>query len=535
MKKIILIGLFIAIVLLGGFLRFYKLGAVPNSMDWDEVSWGYNAYSVLLTGKDEYGQFLPLSFKAFGDYKQPVYVYSELLPIQLFGLNAFSVRFPSALFGTASIPFVFLLVYELFRKKKYGIPAAFLSMLFFAISPWHIQFSRVAFESILGLFFVLVGVWVFLRGLRLQKPWYFFAAALVLAISAYSYHAQKLFTPLFVVGLVIFAKDYFLKHKKLFIAFGVCFVLFNSLWLLDARTTARGKSVLFTSEQTQLLKIPLIESNQDVQNGQKLFSVMHNRRIIYMEKFLSNYLNHFNLNWLFIEGDLARHHAPDFGLLYIISLPFILLGAYFLISNEQTNVLLLGYWFMLAPVSGALVTGAPNAERALIMLPIWQIMEAFGFIQLARLFKKKIFIAMLAVVTAIDLFLFMLYTHQYFMHTNTDYDRYWQYGYQQAIDYVSQPQFADKKVYFDQSIEQGYVFYLFYKQVDPKTYLAGGGSNRLQQPCYSIGTAYFGNCPIGEKGDIFVTAKLVGTSSFHLIKTIPYYLGDPAVYIYQLQ
>ncbi|MDE2025267.1 MAG: glycosyltransferase family 39 protein, partial [Patescibacteria group bacterium] len=382
MKKIILIALFIAIFLLGTGLRFYKLGAVPNSMDWDEVSWGYNAYSVLLTGKDEYGQFLPLSFKAFGDYKQPVYVYSELLPIQLFGLNAFSVRFPSAFFGTLSIPFVFLLVYELFRKKKYAVPAAFLSMLFFAISPWHIQFSRVAFESVLGLFFVLLGVWLFVKGYRLQNKWYIFAAAVVLAISAYSYHAQKLFTPLFVVGLVIYAKDFFLKHKRLFIVFGVCFILFNSLWLLDSRTTARGKSVLFTSDQTQLLKIPLLESNQDIQAQQKLFTIVHNRRLIYTEKFLSNYLNHFNLNWLFIQGDLARHHAPNFGLLYVISLPFILLGAYFLISNEQVNSLLLGYWFMLAPISGSLVTGAPNAERALIMLPIWQILEAFGFIQL---------------------------------------------------------------------------------------------------------------------------------------------------------
>ncbi|MDE2588914.1 MAG: glycosyltransferase family 39 protein, partial [Patescibacteria group bacterium] len=299
MKKIILIALFIGIFLLGTGLRFYKLGAVPNSMDWDEVSWGYNAYSVLLTGKDEYGQFLPLSFKAFGDYKQPVYVYSELLPIQLFGLNAFSVRFPSAFFGTLSIPFVFLLVYELFRKKKYAVPAAFLSMLFFAISPWHIQFSRVAFESVLGLFFVLLGVWLFVKGYRLQNKWYIFVAAVVLAISAYSYHAQKLFTPLFVVGLVIYAKDFFLKHKRLFIVFGVCFILFNSLWLLDSRTTARGKSVLFTSDQTQLLKIPLLESNQDIQAQQKLFTIVHNRRLIYTEKFLSNYLNHFNLNWLF--------------------------------------------------------------------------------------------------------------------------------------------------------------------------------------------------------------------------------------------
>src|ERR1035437_7878697 len=228
MKKILTIILFVAIFLLGTLLRFHDLGNIPNSLDWDEVSWGYNAYSILHTGKDEYGAVLPLSFKAFGDYKQPVYVYADVIPVGLFGLNAFSVRFPNALFGSLSIIFVFLLVYELFKKRSYAQKVAFLSMLFFAISPWHIQFSRVAFESVVGLFFVLVGVWLFIRGHSLEKKLYFFAAAFFLALSAYSYHAEKLFTPLFMIGLVIYAKDYFLKHKKMFVIFGLCFVLFNS-------------------------------------------------------------------------------------------------------------------------------------------------------------------------------------------------------------------------------------------------------------------------------------------------------------------
>jgi len=98
-KKLASFLLILAIFLVGTFLRFYNLGIVPNSMEWDEVSWGYNAYSILRTGKDEYGVSLPISFKAFGDYKQPVYVYSEVIPIAIFGLNSFAVRFPSALYA----------------------------------------------------------------------------------------------------------------------------------------------------------------------------------------------------------------------------------------------------------------------------------------------------------------------------------------------------------------------------------------------------------------------------------------------------
>ena len=535
MKKTLTIILFIVIFLLGAFLRFHDLGKVPNSLDWDEVSWGYNAYSILHTGRDEYGVFLPLSFKAFGDYKQPVYVYAEVLPIKLFGLNAFSVRFPNALLGTLSIIFVFLLVYELFRKRSYAKTVALLSMFFFAISPWHIQFSRVAFESVFGLFFVLVGVWLFLRGYHLQKKWYFLAAAFFLALSAYSYHAEKLFTPFFVIGLVFFAKDYFLEHKKLFIVFGLCFVLLNSLWLLDWRTTARGESVLFTSEQTQLLKIPVIEAEQDVANNQKVFTIFHNRRIIYAEQFLENYLEHFNPNWLFVQGDLQRHHAPDFGLLYLISLPFVLMGAYFLFTNERVVALLLGYWFLLAPVSGALVTGSPNAERALIMLPIWQILEAFGFIQLIRVINKKIILKLLLIFIAlIYLFFFTLYVDLYFLHTNSEYQQYWQYGYQQAVDSIKEYKISSNKIVFSQEYEQAYIFYLFYTKYDPEKYIRSGGSNRITKACFNIGSVYFGKCSrILLKGDIYITQTQTGMKNIKKIINITDKDGKTIGYIYK--
>jgi 4-amino-4-deoxy-L-arabinose transferase-like glycosyltransferase len=535
MKKILTIILFTVIFFLGAFLRFHDLGKVPNSLDWDEVSWGYNAYSILNTGKDEYGAFLPLSFKAFGDYKQPVYVYADVIPIKLFGLNAFSIRLPNALLGTLSIIFVFLLVNELFKKRSYAKTAAFLSMFFFAISPWHIQFSRVAFESVVGLFFVLVGVWLFIRGYNLHRKWYFFAATIFLALSAYSYHAEKLFTPLFVVGLVIFAKDYFLSHKKLFVIFGLCFVLLNSLWLLDSRTTARGKSVLFTSEQTQLLKIPLIESGQDIANNQNVFAILHNRRIIYAETFLENYLKHFDPNWLFIQGDIQRHHAPDFGLMYVISLPFILMGAYFLFKNERMIAFLLGYWFFLAPISGSLVTGSPNAERALIMLPIWQILEALGFIQLVRAINKKILKKLLLVfISLIYLFLFMLYVNLYFLHTNSEFGQYWQYGYEQAVNTADRYTNGSNKILFSKEYEQGYIFYLFYSKYDPAKYIQSGGSNRITQQCFNVGNVYFENClSLLSKGDVYISLTETNIKNMKKVNEILDKNGKTVGYVYK--
>ena len=106
-----------AIIFLAIFLRVIFLNEVPNGFYSDEASIGYNAYSILKTGKDEHGMLLPLYFKAFGEYKNPVYIYSAIPFIKIFGLNEFAVRLTSALFGTLTVLFTYFLAKELFHKR----------------------------------------------------------------------------------------------------------------------------------------------------------------------------------------------------------------------------------------------------------------------------------------------------------------------------------------------------------------------------------------------------------------------------------
>ena len=104
----------ILILMLAAVLRFYQLGQIPPSLNWDEVSNGYNAYSILKTARDEHGNFLPLTFRAFGDYNPALSVYTLVPSIALFGLNEFAVRFPSALLGTLTVLLTYLMVKQLF-------------------------------------------------------------------------------------------------------------------------------------------------------------------------------------------------------------------------------------------------------------------------------------------------------------------------------------------------------------------------------------------------------------------------------------
>src|SRR3989338_1229714 len=127
----------IFIFILATVLRFYQLGQNPPSLNWDETAHGYNAYSILVTGRDEYGYRLPLSFRSFDDYKPPLYTYLVVPSIAVFGLSDFAVRFPSAAIGVLAVLATFLMVYELFKNYKIALLSAF----FLCISPWHLQFS----------------------------------------------------------------------------------------------------------------------------------------------------------------------------------------------------------------------------------------------------------------------------------------------------------------------------------------------------------------------------------------------------------
>src|SRR3990172_12798734 len=165
MKKFFLI----LIILLSFVLRSYKLNTVP-AFNADEAAIGYNAYSLLLTGKDEHGNNWPLHFQSFNDYKPGLYFYLVLPLVKFFGLNEWSVRIPGAFLGVATIFVLYLLIEELkignsivIKNLKLGISE--IAALLLAISPWHIHFSRGGWEVNVATFLIVLGLWFFLKRL----------------------------------------------------------------------------------------------------------------------------------------------------------------------------------------------------------------------------------------------------------------------------------------------------------------------------------------------------------------------------------
>jgi 4-amino-4-deoxy-L-arabinose transferase-like glycosyltransferase len=496
MKRFVSLTIFCCILLLAGILRLWQLGAIPPSPDWDEAALGYNAYSILKTGRDEYGTFFPLSIRSFDDYKPPLYVFLTVPSVAVFGLSVFAVRLPSALFGILAVAGVFFLVKILIynAKKTYqkndvimGLPADTLDMLpyvtglFLAISPWHIQFSRIAFEANLGVTINIWAVYFFIRGLYSRKG--FIISAVLFSLAMYAYHSERIFVPSLVVFLfIIYRKYIFPEKEKIIITAGIVGLLVILPLipvLMDKSTLTRLKGTSSFREQTVLLGSTIKKLEYDKSHGYLLGMLFDNRRVDYVKTIINGYLSHFSLKWLFVTGDHERHHAPDMGLLYFWELPFILIGLYRLVRGRGSSDKLFLGWFLLAPIAASPTTQLPHAIRTLVFLPTFQVFSAIGVLtsfSYIRVRFPKLRIPFYVCFGIVAVGTFIYYTHMYFVHMNKEYSKFWQYGYKQAVAYAEEHKNEYKKIVVSTDLEQPYIFFLFYTKMDPKTYLDQGGT-----------------------------------------------------------
>lgn len=460
--------LFTCIIFVAAALRLWQLGVVPPSPDWDEAALGYNAYSILNTGRDEYGTSFPLSLRSYDDYKPPLYMYLTVPSVALFGLNTWSVRLPSAVMGILAVVGTYVLVFEMTKSRRLSL----LASLLLAISPWHIQFSRIAFEANVGVTLNIWAIALFLKGLRQKQA--LWGSAFLFGLGLYAYHSERIFLPIMVLTLVLVFWKKLITSKRNFLVFviiGLATVAPLIPIFLNATTLTRLRGTSSLADQTGLLRQSAVKLAYDQEHGDWLGIIVDNRRVVWARTLISGYLSHYSPKWLFLTGDNARHHAPDMGLLYLWELPFLLWGMFVVSRRGGALAKILWIWFFAAPIAAAPTTELPHAIRSLVFLPVFQIFSAFGIA--AAISRKKAFMLLYGLVIFFNVF---YYLHMYFNHTNHEYSKYWQYGYKEAVEYAESVKGSYKKIVVSTALEQPHMFFLFYLQFDPVKYLAGGGT-----------------------------------------------------------
>jgi len=458
------------IVILAFFLRFYKVTEIPPALNWDEVSIGYNAYSILKTGKDEWNQAFPIHFKAYGEYKLPVQIYASIPGIYFFGLNELGVRITPVVYGTLTVLVMFFLGRALFASSLAGLVSAFL----LGVSPWHIQLTRASFESSLAVFFITAGIWFLIKGFTNHK-WFVFSM-IPFAVSVFTYNSARIFTPLFLMVILFLYRKSLIKFRKVAI---ISIVVFTILllplvpYLFSGERSARYKLVSITDDPGLVLRINENRGRSGL--PQPFARLVHNKVTYVAFYFTGNYLAHFTPQFLFVSGaPHKQHHVQNMGELYFFQAPFLLLGLFALFRTKSRFKGLLITWVLLAFIPVSVTNDSiPHALRTLIAAPFYQLVCALGFMFSLSWFKKRrksLQILSTAILILSILVSLAWYFYNYYIIYPKTYSKDWQYGYKKVVDYIGNHKSEYDEIVFSRTYGEPHMFTLFYLNFDPAKY-----------------------------------------------------------------
>ncbi len=507
MKRVYISQLLLAIILiLSAVIRMVQIGVNPPSISWDEASIGYNAYTILTTGRDEHNTFLPLNtFAAFGDYKPPLPIYLTVPFVALFGLNEVAVRLPSVIFGTLTILVLYFLVLELLQapgtstqaphKRQapntkglkflnfeivwnlqcdaWNVPTltALLSAAVLAVTPWHIMLSRAGFEANIALLFLVTGVWFVLKART--NHIYFYWCWLPFVLGIYTFNSTRYVGPLLAVALLILVRPAAISARKYFVK-GIliaCIALLPILpHLLSKEARLRFQEVsIFTDLRTVLTS----NTRRSVDGFAWWSALLHNRRAGYAREYLIHFFDNVEPRFLFGKGDgNPKFSVQDTGQLLLVSAPFVVFGMLALFRDYPAVAGLLLWWLIAAIAPTAVARETPHALRVENGLPIYMIFTAYGLV-MSIVAVKKIRFQVLLMLCYLLLFAgnFGYFWHALMEHYPKEFSGEWQYGYKQAIQIAVRLKNQYDTIVLTDSIGRPYIYALFYEKYPLRRFL----------------------------------------------------------------
>lgn len=465
MKKRILLLLIIIVAVI---TRGYLLGSVPKGIYSDEAAIGYSAYSILHTGKDEFGKSFPIVFRSFLDFKTPIYIYLSVPLIQLFGLNALSIRLASYIFSILTIFIFYLLIEELTDGES---SLSTVSTLLLALSPWHILFGRTAFECTVALFFLLLGLLTFFKGLK--KPHWFIFSAASFAISIEAYHAERIVVPLLLSLLLLRYRKTIFKKRNIKHIVGSIFVGFLILlpMLFVVKTPgfsarAVGLNIFNYSKQNPHGYQDPVGVISTVANFKPMLSV---------KEFTSLYISYFSPRNMFIIGDAdLKSSYPYLSTFFLWQLPFYLIGLYVIVKEKRFKDLrfITIALFLITPLAASFTRDPYSTIRALPLVIPQMIIISIGVLYVYTRIRHGylnnwaiVSFLLLLFYSGVKLYSSGILLNEYY------HARLWNYGWENVVKTVELVNSTQLPVVVDNSRGDPYIYLLFFTRFDPERYL----------------------------------------------------------------
>jgi len=540
-KKRLYLFCLITIFLLAFGLRFYQLGQVPFGLNQDETAIGYNAFSLLETGRDEHGERWPLYFKSFGDYKLPIYIYLTAISVKLLGLTGWAVRLPSAFFGSLTVVLVYFLL-RLMTKDKW-LPL--LTTLFLAINPWHLHYSRAAFEVSLCLFLFVLGALFFQIAFQKKKNFAFLLGVTSFLFVIYAYNLTRMLAPMLLLIFLIYHRSAIKKlpRKIIYLTLGLTLIIlipFLATLFSPGGIFSAGGTLIFSSAVIQakflefrsyLISLPFFFS-----------SLFFNRWSQSLWQYLLNLASYLSIDFFFISGSShGSHGIGNFGQFYLFELPLIILGILTIIKKKPEWFFPFAWWGGATIAVASLTREAPQATRSFFLILPCALLSAYGLLAFLDWTKKQktwlIRFGSLAILLAIGVYSLVFYFTSYYVRFPILYAPLWRAADQELALYLQTRTTEGKKVIIDDSLGLVYTSLLFYQAYSPeefqKTVLwSPDDSEGFSQPL-KFGQYEFKT--IGWSMDYYQKDTLLVVTPEHLPSSIPvvkeiFYPTRPAVY-----
>ena len=349
-----------------------------------------------------------------------------------------------------------------------------------AISPWHLHFSRGAWEVNVATTLILIGVWSFVKWQKRPKFLYLIFSTSLLVLSMYFYQSARVIAPLLGLGLAGLYRRDLLRHSKQM----VINILLLLLLLLPL-----GISIITSDAGSRLSGVGLLADVGPLRRVEQLRGqhadwnslssrLLHNRPVIYTIQFMANYLDHFAGDFLFVNGDeIQRNKVPETGLFYLTDFFLLALGLAWLTRHPDRHSRVIWLWLLVAPVASAMTFQTPHALRAHSLVIPMTILISVGIVNLINSlgnwplsptrWPKGLLAGGLGVLILVYSWQFARYLHQYYVHYPRALPAAWEYGFKELVGYVESVKDRYQRILVTDKYDQPYILFLFYSQYPP--------------------------------------------------------------------
>ncbi len=488
------------ILLLGFLLRVYKITTLP--MYGDELTTVYDTYSVLKTGHDQLGNFLPITFQ-MGAGRPAGYIYFSIPFVAIFGPTALGVRSLSILSGLGMIVIMYFLGKRLFNQNT-GFIAAFL----IAISPWDLSLSRGGFEAHFALMLAILGLLFFL--MAKDNPKYYLGFAVAWGLSIHTYSTYKLTLFLILALLIWFdrgaIRNFLSKGYRWFkiiaLVVGAVAVLVSVQQTLFGKSEQRFTDInIFADPAIKQQIIQKVNFERSIDSiGENLSQYFHNRPVEYFVSLRNAYLDNLSFNFLFISGDgNPVHNMTGIGELYLVEIVLILVSLVILWNKNRKIFIFLVSWIFLAPVAAALLI-TPHALRDSFMLPPLVLLSAVGLSEITDIRNRRNKLLFFLLIGAPWLLQFIFLLDKLYFLSPVKYYNFWSYPAEVAAGIANDHMRQYDYIFLSDQIDNIQYAYPVYNKIDPNIVIAANktlfdfGKYKFKK----FGNVYITNIPDNE-------------------------------------